>query len=36
LTCLTFLETVQLDRLHYFFPKILTVRLSHFNGVDAI
>jgi hypothetical protein len=36
LTCLTFLETVQLDRLHYFFPKILTVGLSHFNGVDAI
>jgi hypothetical protein len=29
LTGLTFLETVQLDRLHDFLPKIITVRLSH-------
>jgi hypothetical protein len=29
LTCLTFLETVQFDRLHYFLPKILAVGLSH-------
>ncbi|HEY9606167.1 MAG TPA: hypothetical protein V6C85_31465 [Allocoleopsis sp.] len=25
MTCLTFLETVQLDRLHYFLPKILAL-----------
>lgn len=29
LTCLTFLETVQRDRLHYFLPEVITVRLSH-------
>lgn len=26
---LTFLETVQLNRLHYFLPEVITVRLSH-------
>ena len=29
LTCLTFLETVQLDRLHYFLSEILAIGLSH-------
>jgi hypothetical protein len=28
LTCLTFLETVQFDRLHYFLPKILALRVE--------
>ena len=35
LTCLTFLQTVQLNRLHDFLPEIITVGLSHGNGVDV-
>lgn len=31
---LTFLETIQLNRLHYFLPEVITVRFSHWNRVD--
>ena len=33
---LTFLETIQLNRFHYFLPKVITVRPSHINRVDVI
>ena len=33
---LNFLETIQLNRLHYSLPEIITVGLSHGNGVDAM
>lgn len=32
LTCLTFLESIQLDRLHHFLPKVIAVRFSHSGG----
>lgn len=36
LTRLTFLESVQLDRLHYFLPEVIAVRFCHWKGEDAI
>jgi hypothetical protein len=36
LTRLTFLETVQLNRLHYFLSEVITVRFSHWTWAEAI
>ena len=32
LTCFTFLETIQLDRLHHFLPEVVAVGFSHKEG----